>query len=139
VDRFGPTAQERQRLWQAGQDAATQAAAHITATVHGGGSAPPPPGTGRPAGSSPGCAWASPVRPSWPRTVAGTPSCMSNLTRTDLTPTDSTCSRSLANPRRVRLLTAYREHLHMERRAPRPSEAPAARDQQWRVRGVGRG
>lgn len=64
---------------------------------------------------------------------------MSDLTRMDLTPTDSSCSRSLANPRRVRLLTAYREHLHMERLAPRPSEALAARDQQWRVHGVSRG
>jgi hypothetical protein len=37
TDRFGLTPQERQRLWQAAQDAATRAATQITATVGGGG------------------------------------------------------------------------------------------------------
>ena len=36
TDRFGLTREERQRLWQAAQDAATRAAAQITATVEHG-------------------------------------------------------------------------------------------------------
>jgi hypothetical protein len=36
TDRFGLTRQERQRLWQAAQDAATRAAAQISATVAAG-------------------------------------------------------------------------------------------------------